>query len=46
MFLHFLSSSDAIDDYQWEVQACVLDSMLEPVIGVELPKKVFTSGVR
>jgi hypothetical protein len=45
-FLPFLSSGDAVDDRQREVHACMLDSMLEPVVGVVLPKKVFTSSVR
>jgi hypothetical protein len=45
-FLPFLSSGDAVDDHQWEVQVYVLDSMLEPIVGVELPKKVFISRAR
>jgi hypothetical protein len=29
-----LSSGDAVDGHQWEVQAWVLESMLEPITGV------------
>jgi hypothetical protein len=46
MFLPFLSFGDVVDNRQWEVQACMLDFVLEPVVDVELSKKIFTSRVR
>jgi hypothetical protein len=30
----------------WKSRICVLDSVLEPVVGVELSKKVFSSRAR
>jgi hypothetical protein len=42
-----LSSGDVIIDCQWEVQTFRrLDSVLGPITGVELPKKVFTFRAR
>jgi hypothetical protein len=40
-FLLFSSSGEAVDSYQWEVQ-----TSMKPVIGIELPKEVFTFRVR
>jgi hypothetical protein len=41
-----LLSSDADDGCQWKSRLLVLDSILEPVVGIELSKEVFTSRAR
>jgi hypothetical protein len=42
-----LSFDDVVDDYEWEVQFLRrLDSVLGPITGVELLKKIFISRVR
>jgi hypothetical protein len=45
MFLSLLSG-DADQGYQWKSRLLVLDSVLEPIAGVELPKEVYTSRER